>query len=64
MAIKFVVPALLAIAPLSGQGAETGATFPIPQSLVAEHQALHAVLGNCIGQVVVSFGEAKVHVRE
>src|SRR6188768_383877 len=36
MTMKFIIPTLLAIAPLSGQGAEQHAGFPIPQALAAE----------------------------
>jgi hypothetical protein len=48
MAMKFLVPALLAVLPLSGQGAEQGAKFPIPRPLVAEHEALHETLGRAV----------------
>jgi iron-sulfur cluster repair protein YtfE (RIC family) len=45
MTPKLFAPALLAIIPLSGHGAEPSAPFPIPSALVAEHKALHATLG-------------------
>jgi len=48
MTMKFIIPTLLAIAPLSGQGAEQHAGFPIPQALAAEHKALHEVLGRAV----------------
>jgi hypothetical protein len=45
MTPKLFAPALLAIIPLSGHGAEPSTPFPIPSALVAEHKALHATLG-------------------
>jgi len=48
MMMKFIVPTVLAIFPLSGQGAEQSARFPIPQALAAEHRALHEVLGRAV----------------
>lgn len=45
MKMKFIIPTLLAITPLSGQCAEQTAEFPIPQALAAEHKALHEMLG-------------------
>ncbi|HKZ74967.1 MAG TPA: hemerythrin domain-containing protein [Steroidobacteraceae bacterium] len=48
MAMKVLAAALLAIVPLSGRGAEQGAKFPIPQSLVAEHEALQEALARAV----------------
>jgi len=48
MKMKLIIPTFLAIAPLSGLGAERAAEFPIPQALAAEHKALHEVLGKAI----------------
>jgi hypothetical protein len=48
MSLKFVIPTLVAMVPLSGQGAEQNARFPIPQALAAEHKALHEVLGRAV----------------
>lgn len=48
MDVRFLAPALLLIAPLGGAAAPSGASFPIPQPLVAEHQALHAVLARAV----------------
>jgi iron-sulfur cluster repair protein YtfE (RIC family) len=46
--MKFIIPTLLAISPLSGQGAEQATEFPIPRALAAEHMALHEVLGRAV----------------
>ena len=50
MKMKFVIPTLLAIAPLGGGAAELNAGFPIPQALAAEHKALHEVLGRAVNE--------------
>lgn len=50
MKTKFIIPALLAIAPLSGRGAEQNTEFPIPQALAAEHKALHEVLARAVNE--------------
>jgi iron-sulfur cluster repair protein YtfE (RIC family) len=48
MRMSLVVPVLLAIAPLGGRAAEPASRFPIPQSLVAEHHALHETLARAV----------------
>jgi iron-sulfur cluster repair protein YtfE (RIC family) len=48
MSFRFFVPAILAIVPLTGQSAEQNAKFPIPQPLVAEHEALHETLARAV----------------
>lgn len=48
MARNFIIPTLIAVFPLSGQGAEPPTGFPIPQALAAEHRALHEVLGRAV----------------
>jgi hemerythrin HHE cation binding domain-containing protein len=48
MSMRFFVPALLAIVPLTGQGTEQSAKFPIPQPLVTEHGALHETLARAV----------------
>ncbi len=48
MKMRLLAPALLAMVPLQGMGAETSAHFPIPEALVAEHEALHVTLGRAV----------------
>ena len=48
MTMRLIIPTLLAIFPLSGQGAEQATSFPIPQALATEHKALHKVLGKAV----------------
>lgn len=48
MTMKFIIPTLLAISPLSGHGAEQNTAFSIPPALAAEHKALHEVLGRAV----------------
>jgi hypothetical protein len=48
MKMRFLAPAFLAVVPLQGMGAETSARFPIPEALVAEHEALHVTLGRAV----------------
>jgi hypothetical protein len=63
MVIKLFIPALLSILPLTGQGAEPGTKFPIPQPLVVEHKALHETLARGLKEPG-ALGTAARHVEE
>jgi hypothetical protein len=48
MTLRFFIPSILTIIPLTGHVAEQRTGLPIPQSILAEHKALHEVLGRAV----------------